>query len=259
MRYLLSLVACITIACTPTQKTTTTPSPGTSTSASTDAISSKTKKMQAYPGHFNFYWDEKEGKVWLEIDKFDEEFLYVNSLQAGIGSNDIGLDRGQLGQERVVKFLRSGNKVLLTQLNYKYRANSDNADERQAVEEAFAQSVLWGFEVSSENKNGVLVDATRFLLQDAHGVTKRLQQNKQGTYRLEESRSAIYLPRTKNFPKIPNSKLPSLLLERQRAIGYAPLLQLLILSPSECTILLWNCLTAISSQECLTQEVVITK
>ena len=157
--------------------------------------------MVAYTGYFNFYWDEKRGKIWLEIDQFDREFLYVNSLRAGVGSNDIGLDRGQLGQERVVKFSRSGNKILLTHVNYKYRAVSENVDERLAVEEAFAQSVLWGFEVSSENKNAVLVDATRFLLQDAHGVKKRLQQRKQGTYKLEESRSAIYLPRCKSFPK----------------------------------------------------------
>ena len=157
--------------------------------------------MQAYPGFLNFYWDEKQGKIWLEIDKFDQEFLYVNSLQAGIGSNDIGLDRGQLGQERVVKFSRSGNKILFTHVNYEYRANSNNADERLAVEEAFAQSVLWGFEVASENNGAVLVDATRFLMQDAHGVTKTLQRKKQGTYKLEESRSAVYLPRTKNFPR----------------------------------------------------------
>ena len=188
--------------CNATKNTTsTTPTTPTAPATPTDAISSKTKNMKAYPGFLNFYWDEKQGKIWLEIDKFDQEFLYVNSLQAGVGSNDIGLDRGQLGQERVVKFSRSGNKILFTHINYKYRANSTNADERLAVEEAFAQSVLWGFEVSSENKNAVLVDATRFLMQDAHGVAKRLQQKKQGTFKLEESRSAVYLPRTKNFPK----------------------------------------------------------
>ncbi|MEZ4935275.1 MAG: zinc-dependent metalloprotease [Saprospiraceae bacterium] len=187
--------------CHATKNSTATPTTPTTPTISTDAISSKTKGMQAYPGFFNFYWDEKQGKVWLEIDKFEQEFLYINSLQAGIGSNDIGLDRGQLGRERVVKFSRSGDKILMTNINYKYRANSGNADERLAVEEAFAQSVLWGFEVSTENKNAVLVDATRFLLQDAHGVAKRLQQSKQGTYKLEDSRSAVYLPRTKNFPK----------------------------------------------------------
>ena len=199
MRYLLILAFAFSffLACKPTQKVTT---PAAPKSADT-TLAAKVKNMQPFPGYFNFYWDEKEGKIWLEIDTFGVEFLYVNSLPAGIGSNDIGLDRGQLGQERVVKFSRSGNKILLTHLNYSYRATSNNADERLAVEEAFAQSVLWGFTVEKEEGGKVLVDATKFLLQDAHNVISTLKNKKQGTYKLEESRSAIYLPRTKNFPK----------------------------------------------------------
>ncbi|MFT4758071.1 MAG: hypothetical protein ACI9XO_000815 [Paraglaciecola sp.] len=160
-----------------------------------------TTDLQKQTGYFDFYWDEKQGKIWVEIDKLDTEFLYVNSLPAGIGSNDIGLDRGQLGRERIVKFTRSGNKILLTHLNYKYRAVSDNSDERQSVEEAFAQSVLWGFKVTSEKDGRILVDATKFLLRDAHDVAGSLKKGKQGQYKLDESRSAIYLKRTKNFPK----------------------------------------------------------
>lgn len=160
-----------------------------------------TKDLEKQAGFFDFYWDKKQGKIWLVIDKLEEEFLYVNSLPAGVGSNDIGLDRGQLGGERVVKFTRSGNKILLTHLNYKYRAVSNNPDERQSVEEAFAQSVLWGFKVSTEKDNQLLVDATAFFLRDAHNVAGTLKQRKQGQYKLDASRSAIYLKRTKNFPK----------------------------------------------------------
>ena len=200
MRHLAIISLLLFFGCNATKNTSSTTVPPTSNSSS-DAIASKTKGMQKHEGFFDFYWDKKRGKIWLEIDKLDTEFLYVNSLQAGIGSNDIGLDRGQIGQQRVVKFSRSGNKILLANVNYKYRANSSNADERLAVEEAFAQSVLWGFEVSSEKDGRVLVDATRFLLRDAHGVAKTLKQRKQGTYRREESRSAIYLPQSKNFPK----------------------------------------------------------
>ncbi len=75
-------------------------------------IKDKTNGMLEHAGFFNFYWDEKEGKIWLEIDKFETEILYVNSLPAGIGSNDIGLDRGQLGDSRIVKFQRIGPKVV---------------------------------------------------------------------------------------------------------------------------------------------------
>ncbi|RMG79907.1 MAG: DUF5117 domain-containing protein [Bacteroidetes bacterium] len=166
-----------------------------------DSIAKKVANMQAFPGFFNFYWDENAGKIWLEIDKTDYEFLYVNSLPAGIGSNDIGLDRGQLGRERVVRFFHSGNKILLIQTNYDYRADSPNPDERKSVEEAFAQSVLWGFKIEARQGDRFLVDATDFILNDAHQVALKLKKSKQGTYKLNPGASAIYLPRTKNFPE----------------------------------------------------------
>ena len=162
--------------------------------------SSPTASMKKYEGFFNFYYEEKTDKIFLEIDRFEEEFLYVNSLSAGIGSNDIGLDRGQLGGERVVKFIRIGPKVLMVQPNYDYRAVSDNQAEVRAVEQAFAQSVLWGFKVHSEEGGKVLVDATDFLMQDAHGVANRLKYRKEGNYKIDKTRSAFYLDRIRSFP-----------------------------------------------------------
>ena len=158
-------------------------------------------QRQKFKGYFNFFYDAKTDKIFLEIDKWDTEFLYVNSLSAGVGSNDIGLDRGQLGNTRIVKFERKGPKVFLVQPNYQYRAITDNPDEQQAVEEAFAQSILWGFKVSKDNGNSVEVDATDFFLRDAHGVAGTLRNRGQGNYKLDRSRSAIYLPRTKAFQK----------------------------------------------------------
>lgn len=169
----------------------------------------KFASMQKFPGYFNFYWDVEAGKIWLEIDKFDSEFLYVNSLPAGVGSNDIGLDRNQLGRTRIVKFQRIGPKVLLIQPNYSFRAISDNTDERIAVGDGFAQSVIWGFQVGAEEKGRVKVDATSFFLRDAHSVIERLKGANQGSYRLDVSRSAIYLPSTKNFPY--NTEIESIL------------------------------------------------
>jgi len=163
-------------------------------------IQSKIAGLKAYPGYFEFYYDEKQDKIFVLIDKFDTEFLYVSSLPAGVGSNDIGLDRGQLGNERVVKFDRRGPKVLLIEPNYRYRAITDNIDERNAVEEAFAQSVLWGFKVEAEEEGKVLIDATPFLQMDAHDVIGTLRSTQQGNYTLNLDRSAFYMPRVKNFP-----------------------------------------------------------
>ena len=151
-------------------------------------INEKVAAMQKFPGYFPFYWDAKAGRLWLEIDKWNSEFLYVESLPAGIGSNDIGLDRGQLGQDHIVRFERVGPKVLLIASNQGYRANSDSADERRAVKDAFAESTLWGFEVGAEEGTRVLVDATTFYLRDVHGIPGTLQRGQQGQFRLDASR-----------------------------------------------------------------------
>ncbi|MFN9863870.1 MAG: zinc-dependent metalloprotease, partial [Bacteroidota bacterium] len=164
------------------------------------AIEAKVTGMKKYAGFFDFYYDEKQDKIFLVIDKFDTELLHVESLTAAVGSNDIGLDRNQMGKERVVKFEKRGNKVLLTELNYFYRARSNSEAERKAVEQSFAQSVLWGFTSLAEEGGKVLVDATDFLLQDVHDVAGTLKAQQQGNYSLDKSRSALYLPRTKNFP-----------------------------------------------------------
>ena len=164
-------------------------------------ISQKTAAFQKMPGFFPVYWDAKGGKMFLEIDKWDQEFLYVSSLPAGIGSNDLGLDRGQLGATRIVKFQRTGPRVLLVQMNYSFRAVTERPAERRAVEQAFAQSAIWGFTVEFEERNRAVVDATNFFLRDSHNVTGVLQRAKQGSYKPDATRSAFFLPATKNFPK----------------------------------------------------------
>ncbi len=164
-------------------------------------IQEKTQSWQAYPGYFPFYWDTKAGKLWLEIPRLGTEFLYYTTLAAGAGSNDIGLDRGRLGEPQVVEFRRSGPKILLVALNQQYRASTDDANERAAVAESFAESVLAGFTVAAEAGGRVLVDASDFLLSDAFGVTDMIKRTQQGNFSLDRSRSAFYLPRTKNFPK----------------------------------------------------------
>ena len=172
-------------------------------------IASRTKGLRKIDGFIPLYWDEAQGKLWMEVSRFDEEFLYQIALASGLGSNPVGLDRGQLGDSRVVMFRRVGPKVLLVEPNYKYRAVTDRAAERRAVDESFAQSVHWGFKVEAEEGGRVLVDATAFFLRDAHGVTERLKQAKQGTYRLDDGRSAPEIGRTKGFPK--NTEVEALL------------------------------------------------
>ena len=159
------------------------------------------KTVIKHEGYVTFYYDESTDKIFLQIENLHQEFLYVNSLSEGIGSNDIGLDRGQLGNTRIVKFMKAGNKLLLIQPNQDYRAITDNLEEKKSVEQAFAKSVIHGFVIKETNQGKYLVDATSFFMRDAHGVQGRLSARKQGSYSLDKSRSAISLERTKAFPK----------------------------------------------------------
>ena len=159
------------------------------------------KTVIKHEGYVTFYYDESTDKIFLQIENLHQEFLYVNSLSEGIGSNDIGLDRGQLGNTRIVKFMKAGNKLLLIQPNQDYRAITDNLEEKKSVEQAFAKSVIHGFVIKETNQGKYLVDATSFFMRDAHGVQGRLSARKQGSYSLDKSRSAINLERTKAFPK----------------------------------------------------------
>ena len=174
--------------------------PAISFSQKLPSISEKTRDLKAHEGFFNFYWDDNAGKLLLEVDKTDQEFLYVVSLPSGLGSNDIGLDRGLLGDDRIVKFQKVGRKLLLVQPNYNYRAVTDNQAEKKAVEQSFAQSTLWGFAIEAETNNRYLVDATDFFLRDAMKAAQRIKSLKQGNYSFDKTRSAFYLPQTKNFP-----------------------------------------------------------
>jgi len=156
--------------------------------------------LQIYEGFFDFYYQEAEDRILMVVDRLEEEFLYVHSLSAGVGHNDLGLDRGQLGGEAVVHFRKAGDRILMVRPNLDYRAESDNPDERTAVEQAFARSVLYGFPVLDRDGDRYLVDLTGMLFSDAHRVADRLQDAGQGTYHVERDLSALELERTRAFP-----------------------------------------------------------
>ncbi|WP_028375254.1 zinc-dependent metalloprotease [Leeuwenhoekiella sp. MAR_2009_132] len=169
----------------------------------------KLKNVQTQKGLFTFHNDEKSDNIYLEVSNVGEEFIYVHALKSGLGSNDIGLDRGQLGGTAIVKFIKAGNKLLLIQPNQDYRAITANVAERESVEEAFAKSVLFGFEIKETKGDTYIIDLTPFLMEDAHGVAQRLKSNNEGTYKYDNERSALAMRNTKAFPK--NNEFEALL------------------------------------------------
>ena len=161
------------------------------------SIEERAAGMRKIDGYFPLYWEERTGNLYLEVPRFDTDFLLATGLAAGLGSNDIGLDRGQEGGGKVVAFQRIGPKVMLVQGNESFRSSSANAAERRSVEDSFAKSILWGFTVAAESNGRVLVDATDFFVRDGNNSGGSLG----GTYRIDRTRSAVYLERTKAFPK----------------------------------------------------------
>ncbi len=172
-----------------------------STAQNLPSIEEKVKGLEKVDGFIPYYLDKDNGKLWLEISESEQELLYCISLPAGLGSNDIGLDRGLLGSQHIIRFKRNGKKLFLHQPNYEYRANSTNHMERKAVEESFATSIVWSFTIEAATGNRWLVDATDFLLRDAMKAAQAIRRSKQGNYSTDKTRSGIYFEATKNFPK----------------------------------------------------------
>jgi hypothetical protein len=179
------------------------------------SIDDRTSGLKKIEGFYPIYWDETAGRLWLEIPKLDVEVLYSTGLATGLGSNDIGLDRGMLTGSRIVKFERAGPRVLMVQPNYRFRALTERAAEARTVRDAFARSVVWSFAVGGQSGDRILVDATEFFVRDANEMAGRLTP---GSYRFEANRSSIYMPGTAGFPK--NTEIEAeLTFARQPAAG----------------------------------------
>jgi hypothetical protein len=166
---------------------------------STETAATIVRQSQHASGFFDLYYDGAQGELYLASSRLNQPFLLLTSLPQGVGSNDIGLDRGQLGRTRMVQFERQGPYLLLKQLNTQYRALTDNAAERRAVTEAFAESVLWRGKVVEGEP--ALVSINALVLNDLHGVTDVLAQTGQGNYRLDATRSLILPKGVKSFEK----------------------------------------------------------
>jgi hypothetical protein len=145
--------------------------------------------LERLEGFVDLYWDEDTGRVLIDIENLDDPFIYQSSLARGVGSNDLGLDRGQLGSTKIVRFIQSGPKILLLEDNLGYRAVSDNVDEQRAVEESFARSVIWGFEDIDPADSRIVVDATSFFVRDAHGLAASLLRRGEGSYSVDAAGS----------------------------------------------------------------------
>ncbi len=179
----LSLLAISTISCP--------------TFAVQDSTHTIIESSQQHQGFINLFYDDNEGDLYMEVKQLNKPFLLVTSLPHGVGSNDIGLDRGQLGETRMVQFEHFGPYLVLKQLNTDYRADTTSLSEKRAVKEAFAESVLWRGKIKAGSKK--VVKLNDLVLNDLHGVEDRLLATKQGNYKLNNAHSLILPQGVKSF------------------------------------------------------------
>lgn len=166
--------------------------------------------LERKDGFFEVWTDAAKGRLLIGIERLDTPLLLVTSLPHGLGSNDVGLDRGQPGNVREVEFRRVGPRVLLVERNTRFIASAVNPAERAAAQDAFAESVLWaGDALESPGSERIIVDFSTFLLSDRHGIADRLDQSKQGKYSVDDKRSAVQLDEARSFPD--NTELEALL------------------------------------------------
>lgn len=143
-------------------------------------------------------YDAATGKVFLTIRRPGEEMLYLNTLAGGLGA--LGLDRGQLGAEAVVRFERNGARVHMVQINTVHRAFGGDSALRRSVEESFPRSVLASFPIVNQGAAGIVVDATDFFLSDVFDVVGAIRSARNGSVRIDKDRSSIVAANTKAFP-----------------------------------------------------------
>jgi len=171
-----------------------------------DRVAAVVAGLERQSGLFDVYPDPDKGKLWVLLPAPDEkgfvgEYIYLEGIRTGLGSNSVGLDRGQMRDARMVRMRRIGSKVLFELPNLRYRALSDNPTERQAVTDSFATSVIWAGTVEATGPAGrPLVDLASFVLRDDHGVVETLEHTEQGTFTLDADRSTVLFEQCLAFP-----------------------------------------------------------
>lgn len=160
------------------------------------SLETRTASLEARPGFLDLHVDQGSGKVFAALPAPDEDglslrFIYSTGLTAGLGSNPIGLDRGNASSGDILRFRKIGDKVVVEAENWKYRATSGRSDEERSVRQSFASSFLWSTGIEATGADGaLLIDLSGFLTRDAGDIASALKHGKDaGEYRLAADRS----------------------------------------------------------------------
>ncbi len=165
-------------------------------------------------GYIPMLWDADQGRLLFELTRFDQDILFFSSVAKGSGSGSVGLEWAGGGEGGVIQFQRVGPKVLVVQKNLRFRPGSGGPGIAKGIDASFPDSVLATLPVIRSESGKTVVDATPLVLRDAAGFAAASTSPRGGrggpqavelvagtTWRFDPTRSAIYLPHTKGFPK----------------------------------------------------------
>jgi Met-zincin/Domain of unknown function (DUF5117) len=164
-------------------------------------IAATSAGLERRDGFVPIVLDRRTGSVWIELPGEGTRLLLCAALATGLGSNPIGLDRGSAGRCYVARFQPAGSAQLVVLENWSYRGLPANPAHARSVEEAFASSTVASLPVLARDSGRVLLDAAELLRRDWMDVTGRLQQTGQGAYSIAASRSFVYEPATRAYPR----------------------------------------------------------
>ncbi|MEZ6015197.1 MAG: zinc-dependent metalloprotease [Planctomycetota bacterium] len=157
-------------------------------------------------GYIPLVLDQDAGRVAFELpapgpDGLVLELLHVVGITTGIGSNDLGLDRGSLAPARLLRLRKVGARLLVEAPNLAFRAVSTDPEERKAGRESYATSIVWSTDKVSVQPSGALsVDVTDWLVGDRFGVARQLAAAGEGAFTLDAERSTLLPARALAFP-----------------------------------------------------------
>lgn len=169
--------------------------------------------LERKDGFIPLLWDAAQAKLYFEIPEFDKDILYFASIAKGSGSGSVGFEWAGGGEGGVIQFHRAGAKVFVVEKNLRFRAGSGGPGLEQGIDESFPDSIIASLPVTKTEGSKVVVDATPLVVRDSVGFGAGRGRGGRpafdpaggdgsaAVWQFDPNRSAIFLPRTKAFPK----------------------------------------------------------
>lgn len=151
--------------------------------------------------------DRRQGRIIVSLpapdaDGISGRFVYVASLETGLGSAPVGLDRGLAGGSKILVFRRVGRKIVAEIENLRFRSSTGTPAEQAGVRDSFAYSTIWMGDIAGETPDGrLLVDLSSFLTRDEMGIAQAIKDGGGGEFRLVPELSVADPNSVRVFPE----------------------------------------------------------